>query len=686
MASAGSSGRQPHDQLTREAIWDIASPLLVDLPDGKYRIHWTEGVIMPGAGANMPCDYALSVKVGDKVIPIRKRATNFAERARYFYGRDRIDYLPGEDKWSKYMSDLFYPLECDVEVTGGQLKLEFLTNPPNRANASFILIYPVDKAPVIEPEIAALWNDIRTRFNEMVYQQATIDIASKMNLPGLHSEFVKPAEAEKDRQALAAANDGLLVFQREPIEDVYPDTVPSVEALGNAISAFTPAGEIAALTLNLYATKDLSNLKVEIGEFTGPGGQKLPAGASDLRFVRYEYRMSGQQVHGDWKYMIMPWYLVKRESITMAKGMSVRWWLNVDVPAETKPGQYVAKARITGKDLPAKDVTLTLDVLPIRLDPVPNGIEYSTRWSLAQQFCSLPDTGYPSLANRLDKAAATQWAAQMHDQLFSRAAAEFNLMKRYGINLVYERRDPSAKENRPGTTLSLPDETTKIVPMVDLATVDKPVDKVFLKREGGPGGALKNTTEAKVKALNAEGKKALIFGVPPSGFAAWSDVQQEAGIYRLCSGFFMWRIGANGCVAEPWMMSLSDLYMPFCGHSGQWGSFCVPASHDWPTLNRALILEGLREGILDSRYLVTLERLIKEQPGSPDATAASQYLDKLKESIKPEAAQYFVNVNSGGGWDNSWHQKDTAWKGKDYRDARQQIATLIAKLQAGKSR
>ena len=47
MASPNSSGRQPHDQLIREGIWDIASPLLVDLPDGKYRIQWTEGVIFP---------------------------------------------------------------------------------------------------------------------------------------------------------------------------------------------------------------------------------------------------------------------------------------------------------------------------------------------------------------------------------------------------------------------------------------------------------------------------------------------------------------------------------------------------------------------------------------------------------------------------------------------------------------
>ena len=685
----GSSGRQPHDPIFRSGIVGISSPLIVDLPDGKYRVQWTEGGISPHASANFPCDYDLSVKVGDKVTPIRKRARDFSERARWFYGRDRKDYMPGEDRWLKYMNDFFYPLECDVEVTGGQLKLEFLTSPANRADANFIMIYPLDKANVIEPEIAAFWNDVRDRFNTLCYQQATIDMATKMNLPGLHEEFVKPDEAAKARQAMAAslaAKDGLVVFRRDAMDDVYPDTVPAAGDIADSVSTFVPPGEIAALPINLHATRDISNLKVVIGELTGLGGARIPPAACDLRFVRYEYRMSGQQGHGDWKWMIMPWYLVKRDSIDMAKGMSVRWWLSVDVPADTKPGPYVAKVKIAAKDLPAREVTLTLDVLPIKLDPVPEGVEFSTRYALRQQFCTLPDVGFSVLSTRLDKAAAADWAKQMKDALLNKVAAEYSLMKRYGINHVYRRTDNSAREMTLGATyVEIPEETLKIVPTVELASADKPADKVFLKREGGLGGALKSTCEAKVKEIAASNKKAIIFGVPlhgTDGFAAWSDVQEESGIYRFCSGFFLWRIGASGCVAEPWQMSLSDLYVPFCGHSGQWGSFCTPASTGWPTLNRALILEGLREGILDYRHIVTLERLIKENEGKPAAVEAKQYLDKLRSSIEGTAEHYFTNVDRRGGWDNTWHQKDTAWKGKEYADARRQIGGFIGKLQA----
>jgi hypothetical protein len=73
---------------------------------------------------------------------------------------------------------------------------------------------------------------------------------------------------------------------------------------------------------------------------------------------------------------------------------------------------------------------------------------------------------------------------------------------------------------------------------------------------------------------------------------------------------------------------------------------------------------------------------------------AKACLDKLHESIKGDGAYYFVGVgaDSGwqneiepkGGWCNTWHQRDTCWKGKDYADARRHIAEYIAKLQGGK--
>ncbi|MFB3893063.1 MAG: hypothetical protein ACE15C_13680 [Phycisphaerae bacterium] len=667
MISFTSTGRQPHDELFRDMVVRAQGPLLVDLPDGKYRVHWVEGNIFPYPNANLACDYDLSIKVGDKITPIRKAAKDFAERARYIYGRDRADYLPGEDKWKKYLSDWFSPWECDVEVKGGQLKLEFLTDPPGRANLDFILIYPVDKAGVIEPEVAALWNDIRSRFNDLSYQQATVEMAKKMHLPGLHDEFVDPdaaARREKAVAALPAAKDGLVAFARDGVEEVYPDTVPAPESVTNEVSALGPPGEIASMSINLHALKDIKGLKVELGDFASPDGGKIKRADCDLRFVRYSYRMSGQQSHGDWKYMIMPWFLVQRDSIEMTGGMSVRWWLNIGVPADAKPGKYTATARISGDGLAAKDIKLTLDVPPIKLDPVPRDIEFSTLWSIRQEWAPIPDGGYYGLSTRMDPAKAKKWAETLRDRMIERSAAEFKLMKRYGLNLIYNRSEMKEVSVVP---IDLPADVAAILPMVDMK--DAAARKYV--------ASLRDITEENVRQAKAGGKNPVLFG-PPKG---WCDIQQEAGIYRLGSGFFLWRIGAGGCLYDPWQDNWGDPYHPFDNHSGEWGSLCVPASTNWPTLNPSVVLEGIREGILDYRYIVTLERLASQNEGKPAAAEAKAYLAKLRESIQPEASAYFQLVGAGGGWDQTWHQKDAAWTGKQFAEARREISRLIAAMQ-----
>jgi hypothetical protein len=678
MTSFGSSGRQPHDQLLRSMVFRVSSPLLVDLPPGKYRVHWVEGHIFAYPSANLACDYAVSLKVGDKITPVRKAAQDLAERIRYFYQRDRVDYIPGEDRWSRYMADCFSPLEGDVENTGPQLKLEIHTQPANRSNLAFLIIYPIDKANVIEPEIAALWQDIRSRFNQLTFMPVTPQMAQTMRLPGLHEELVNPSAATKRAETLAAlptAKDGLVIFQRDCAEEVYPDTVPAAEHIVSEISTAGAPGEIASLAINLHALKDFSGVQIQLDEFTSPDGKKIARDRSDLRFARYSHRMSGQQSHGDWKFMIMPWFLVYRDEIELKKSMSVRYWLNVDVPPQTSAGKYTATARISAKGLAPKTIKLHIDVWPIKLDPAPADVEFSTLWTMSLEWAPTPDGGWLGKTLRMDPVEAQKWSKTLSEATLQRCAAELKLMKRYGLNLVYSRMsEPKFREFKGGGAwLELTPDIAGILPMVELSTV---ATRSYVA--GDPYGSLYKFDETNVNAAKAGGKKPVLFG-PPKG---WSDIQQEYGIYRFCSGFFLWRLGANGCVYDPWQSNWGDPYHPFDNHCSEWGSLCVPASHDWPTLNPSVVLEGIREGITDYRYLVTLERLIKEKAGQPAAAAAQQYLDGLRKSIQPAGTHYFAPAgNYNGGWDNTWHQKDTAWKASDYAEARKQIATHIAALQ-----
>jgi hypothetical protein len=131
-----------------------------------------------------------------------------------------------------------------------------------------------------------------------------------------------------------------------------------------------------------------------------------------------------------------------------------------------------------------------------------------------------------------------------------------------------------------------------------------------------------------------------------------------------------------------WRDPFGDPYHPFDYHCGEFGDLAAPSSQNWPTMNSTVLLEGIREGILDYRYLITLERLLKENPNHAAAAEAKKFLQTLHDKITPDAKHYVAEVGVHGGWDNTWHQKDTAWKAPDYQQTRTQLATLIAKFQS----
>jgi hypothetical protein len=360
---------------------------------------------------------------------------------------------------------------------------------------------------------------------------------------------------------------------------------------------------------------------------------------------------------------------VKRDAITMRSGMSSRFWLTVDVPESTAPGTYSATAVVRGDGIADQRVQLALEVPPVRLDPVPEGIEFSTSWGIRGAWSPTPDGGYFAITRRMDPALAKSWVGILKGAMFERTRAEFALMKRYGITLIYRRAEffEMCPEN-----VALPTEIETMLPQVPAGKLE---GRWYV---GGLGlTALADMNAGKVAAMKDAGQRPVLLGPPK----LWEDVKEEAGIYRFCAGFLLWRLDAAGCLFSPWANFWGDPYHPFDSHCGEWGSLCMPASHDWPTLNRSVLLEGIRDGIVDYRHLVTLERLIREHPGVAAATEGAAYLQQLKDSIEPTAEHYFFLVGGKGGHDFTWSQKDTCWTGAQYTEARRSIVGFIARLQ-----
>jgi hypothetical protein len=685
------TGRRPDDPLFWSYLVLSESPLMVDLPAGKYRLQLVEHGI--GFYEPRPYMYDLSVRVDDgQPQVLRQSAKTFAEVMQFEYGLDQTDWQPGFDMWQKYRGHLIRPIELDFEAKGGTCKLDIASNPRRFENMSFLIIYPVDKAEAIEPELAALWQDLRYRFTEG-FAPATRRMAEAWNLPGLHEEFDNP-EAGKARLAGLKSTDaekqsGGIVYNRPGIEEVYPDTIPGREECGRPFEAAAPPGEIGSFAINLFAISDLKDVRLSLGSFVGPNDRKIPSQNADVSVVNCIPRMTGQQVHGDWRYMVVPWHLAKRPALDVARETSRRWWLNVDVPADTPSGTYVATATLEGKGLAKKEVKLKLEVLPFKLDPLPKDVEQAmvitpAFWGEWADWNTVSFTRTYVAYSHLevfDKPENARWKGLFYDArkcVEARVPAELVMIKKTGLNCVYlgqHPHDPSSPEEK------LSADGIKIVPY-DVATTDQvAAQKAIFK------GLLTKFTLEDVQKFS-QGKTQPVAITTSSSPLGWSDVQEEAGIYRFMAGFFLWRLEAKGAIYGPWSLPWRDPYNPCDGHVSEWGDFCAPTSSpNQPSFNSTMILEGLREGVTDYRYVAMLERLIREKPDSQAAKGATEYLARLREQIHPEAKYYFkaVGDNKGaeiwGGWNNTWTQKDTAWNGDDYEHRRKELARHIIALQ-----
>lgn len=690
VAAGHLTARRPDDELLWDWICPVKTPLLVDLPDGKYRLLAVEHGI--GFYQQSPVHYDLTVSFnGGPPQLLRKRAADLVEAHRFEYGLDQTDWVPNDDLWKKFRGHLIRPLEADFEVKGGQAGIAFVSKPAGFENLSFCIIYPVDKAAVVEPDIAALWQDLRYRFNA-AFAPATPAMAKQMRLPGLHvemDELVRAKRLSAISQRGRAEEERFVLFNRGLTEEVYPDSVPDPMELNETFAVAGTPGEIESFTPAVFAYRDLKDVKLEIGEFTGPNGAKIGRDRLDLRTVNCVYRMTGQQSHGDWRWMVVPWHLVKRPSVDIPAQTSRRWWLNVQIPAEAPAGVYKAAAVLQGAGLPRREFELTLHVLPFQLDPLPKEIEQSMAVVNPKWWLPLSDRAYGfikiwviySNLSNFQKPENAPFQPIYEDALklcLDRRVAELNLIKRYGFNLAYV--------DNFGIPPSVV-ESLKARPPMDLSwyCVDPPVGVEELRKAkfftaAWQSPAMDNQTEGVIAKFKAEKQVPVVLAMNEAALG-WSDAQQEAGIYRFEAGVMLWRLGALGGVYGPWYMPWRDPYNPTDGHVSEWGDFVAPASTGpQPSFNTTVILEGLREGIQDYRYIVTLERLARAKEGTPAAQEAQGYLKKLRERVVPNAAHYFEKVGRRGGWDNTWTQKDTAWKGSDYSEFRREVAGRIAEL------
>ena len=170
-----------------------------------------------------------------------------------------------------------------------------------------------------------------------------------------------------------------------------------------------------------------------------------------------------------------------------------------------------------------------------------------------------------------------------------------------------------------------------------------------------------------------------------SGDEAWTYYNIRGSFFRaewtrLVNGFYLWISPLR--VHVPWM------YYSFQGNPfddtdgprlrGHDFAYAVPDPADRTRMVPTRHWEAFREGIDDMRYLCTLEDLVAEHAGSPQAQAAQAWLDQLRNRVTPKLQELEPIEDESP----ILILLSERFNGPDYRQFRRQAAEHIVKLLA----
>ena len=343
------------DPLYQDFVCIERGGLAVDVPNGRYRVFvnidspsgfWGEYQVYRRRGI---------VAEGEPVVTDKMEFAQFQEKYFRFWN---VEDQPADNTFDKYQKAYFREKTFDVEVTDGQLNIEFQGENWGCC-VSAVVIFPVAKAAQGEAFLKCVEQKRRFYFDNYF----------KRVLHRPTGSALQPS-AEDERR-------GYVVFQRDWMQDVYYNDTPLTAEIGGPLGGEAFAGEQEPLTVSVVPLRDLgpvtvsvSNLRCEAEEVISPdkrvqrqpsgsshlaGGPAamrgpagvIPASAIDIGFV--SYRISRVTMEGS-VYTIRPRLIMPTNTVDMPRDVTRRFWLTVKTPIDAKPGLYRGMVTISPRE------------------------------------------------------------------------------------------------------------------------------------------------------------------------------------------------------------------------------------------------------------------------------------------------------------------------------------------------
>ncbi|GMV79371.1 MAG: hypothetical protein AMXMBFR7_05550 [Planctomycetota bacterium] len=353
---------RPADDLCRDFCQPTNASFAIDLPDGTYGVWLMLGA--PGNGWGQTFERRVVRANGKTVVEQIFNAESFKAYEHRF--QDEED-LPGDDLYEKYIAKLFMPQRFEVQVTGGQLKLDF-----EGAWWSVMLnglaIWPKDSA------------------NDAERWLAGFDGFRKDQFQAQHVEKLPPAGPAYETSTEEKAR-GYVPFVHASDRIVEVNSQPSAEeAKRTALDLAGAPGEPVNGCFGLLPLKNLG--AIERASCTVKHAHSGKTLAAKVRVLRYK------ALNRTAVYVITPKYLdeVSVRPVELRPGVTRSFWITFELPEDAETGSYAGELALSGAQFPELKVPVSLKVWGLKL-PEPSFPMGMFMMGPSQAYLALDPTG-----------------------------------------------------------------------------------------------------------------------------------------------------------------------------------------------------------------------------------------------------------------------------------------------------
>jgi len=308
-------------------------------------------------------------------------------------------------------------------VHNGENLLSFVLKPGTKSSRG-LRIYStrnssdpeIDEAVPITLNVNGGLPSKQTAFTIPVWGEEGEHISSKLTIPP-PKFFTRQLTRPVQQPLPLNDNDvqkGYVVFSRDFQRYVYPWTIPAEEERIESVKITMGQNDFEPLTFSIYPIRDLGDVKISVSDLDGSGDNSIPAQNIQIHVVKPMKKRSGSS--GEYK--LVPRLLDRVIHTYIPIENTTRFWLTVHAFNTTLPGTYSGSVRIESEMEDPSTIPVAVEVLPIKLEPVPE-IEYNM--CMSYEFFELD---------------SKDWTAQEREKIYRDGVEIFMDYKNHGMSNV----------------------------------------------------------------------------------------------------------------------------------------------------------------------------------------------------------------------------------------------------------